>query len=492
MPRRASGTFIWTKSGFAVARITLGGKRETFRLPHCRSEGEAAERTRQLAELAERMTAAGTDRDTALEGLVRVAVAPSGQTLKVASALVDKLIAGWRPPSAAPTFGEIAARWTSGQLATEFPDDVRMRVDAYGDTKNLHAYVLPLLGSIPIDALTLEACEQVKRGLPKHLMSSSRQSILQLVKRIVNLAVYPLKYITASPLPANWIPRRKRRDLSWLYPDEERRLMACALVPLEYRMLWGYLSREGARDGETIRVTIEMFDLARGTAHIPPSLTKTRHGRVWMLDPGTTKALQIWLERFRPNAKPTDPMFINPSGVAFPGARKLPTKFREHLHTAGIDRRELFESNNHHRRIVPHDLRAGFVTTKLAVGQTEQWVSQRTGHLSREMLQLYQRQARHFAELQTGDFEALHLAVPELRDDPPRGGPKSQRKATLASNAPKSNNKAQSTEHCDATAAEAADTRRGSEFSRASVPQHDPRPRLASRRLGLLELPPHG
>ena len=47
-------------------------------------------------------------------------------------------------------------------------------------------------------------------------------------------------------MPRGWLPLPgQRKALAYLYPDEDRRLLACAAVPLVYRLLYGFLAREG-------------------------------------------------------------------------------------------------------------------------------------------------------------------------------------------------------------------------------------------------------
>ena len=53
-----------------------------------------------------------------------------------------------------------------------------------------------------------------------------------------------------------------------LDPDEDRRLLRSAKVPLCYRLLWGFFMREGAREGEVLGFTIGDFDLVRGAVRL--------------------------------------------------------------------------------------------------------------------------------------------------------------------------------------------------------------------------------
>jgi len=82
---------------------------------------------------------------------------------------------------------------------------------------------------------------------------ATRRNVGQLMTRLLTLCVYPLRLIAVSPIPRGFLPRApKPKALPGLYPDEDRRLLACTAVPLEYRVLWGFLAREGMRDGEAI------------------------------------------------------------------------------------------------------------------------------------------------------------------------------------------------------------------------------------------------
>jgi hypothetical protein len=54
----------------------------------------------------------------------------------------------------------------------------------------------------------------------------------------------------------------------------------------------------------------------------------------------------------------------------------------------------------------------------LALGRSEAWITDRTGHRSSQMIYTYKRAARTHAELGLGSFVSLHEAVPELRLKP--------------------------------------------------------------------------
>lgn len=89
-------------------------------------------------------------------------------------------------------------------------------------------------------------------------------------------------------------------------------------------------------------------------------------------------------------------------------------RLRDYLREAGVTRVQLFESNDKRVPLRAHDLRASFVTVNLALGKTEAWITDRTGHRSSQMIYRYKRAARTHAELNLGGFLPLQEAIPEL------------------------------------------------------------------------------
>jgi len=104
------------------------------------------------------------------------------------------------------------------------------------------------------------------------------------------LAVYPLRIIYRSPIPDGFVPKVSgSKAKGGLYPDEDRRLMACKAIPLCYRLLWGFLAREGMRSGEAITLAMQDLDLKRGAVRLDRN--KTSDPRAWALSPGVARAL---------------------------------------------------------------------------------------------------------------------------------------------------------------------------------------------------------
>ena len=61
------------------------------------------------------------------------------------------------------------------------------------------------------------------------------------------------------------------------------------------------------------------------------------------------------------------------------------------------------------------------VTRNLALGRNEDWVRQRTGHKSEELL-TYRQAAKSLAELDPAEVDPLALAIPEFVDGPAEVG----------------------------------------------------------------------
>lgn len=298
------------------------------------------------------------------------------------------------------TFAAFAARWTRGDLAREHPDHVSTK-DATSDIRILNKYVNPLIGPLPIKAVTIDNCDAVMKSVPAHLSTSRRRHVAQVIHRVLALAVFPAKVIAASPLPKGWLPKLgKGKAKQFLHPEEDRKLLGCTAIPFERRLLWGVLHREGMRIGEAIQLEWENIE-SRGALNLDEN--KTDDPRTWALDASVHRAFNWWKDhgalRKGPFARLT--------------TRHAADQYREDLKTAGVDRPALFKRSDKRSPIRAHDTRATFVTLHLAIGKTETWVMDRTGHRSSVMVARYRRMARTAAELNLGPLGPLADLLPE-------------------------------------------------------------------------------
>jgi integrase len=407
-----------TPEGFFKTRLRYGkGLRGRF-LIKLTDEEAAKRRDERLRELAEMLSAAGHSAEAPII-LKKAAAVTSEADFAEAARFAEELCA--TSPKArsviqkrAITFRELGEDWTNERLHKRFPDQIKKKRTADDDAARLEQHVYPVIGPKRVSAIELDDAEEVMRRLPDTLSQLTRRNIGHLVARLLNLAVYPLRIIPVSPIPKGFLPNKgARKALAYLYPDEDRRLLASSDVPFSFRLLWGFLTREGMREGEALALTWADLDLKRGAVRLDTN--KTEDPRAWVMDPGTTAALKAYKDSVRADAEAGELVFLDP-------LQRPHTKFglamllRSHLQAIGLkdERPELFQSTAERRQIRVHDLRGTFVTIALANGKSEAWVSDRTGHRSSQMINNYKRSARTFSELGLGNLLPLVDALPEL------------------------------------------------------------------------------
>ncbi len=402
------GTLEWRR-GKARLRLSLGlfGRR-MLTLATCRTEEQAEERRALLGPLADRLVASG---QIALGfPLLQLAAKREGRALEDTIKAIERVAKGEARarPTSETTLRAFAHQWTSGALAKLYPDHVREKASAHDDAQRLDRYVLPIAGDIPVARFTLDHAEEIMRRIPSDLSERTRRQIAQTIHRVLVLAVYPARLLAANPLPPKFLPRiESSKAKSYLYPDEDRKLLACTTIVLVRRVLYGFLAREGMRSGEAAALTWRDVDLDRGAVRLDTN--KTDDPRAWALRPDVVRALRAWRSILRAEGRAADDAPVFPVTTACAA-----TRFRENLEAAGITRPELFERSKTRQPIRVHDLRATFVTIALANGKTEGWIQDRTGHKSSAMVNVYRRAARTAEELNLGDLAPLDHAIPEL------------------------------------------------------------------------------
>jgi integrase len=419
--RAAAGT-VFEKplgSGRFYARFTTTRGRKTIRLKTCLTLDAAASRKEFIAGELERLRQAGQDAHA--DKLLELAAVADDQRITRIRKGVDAILAGEvkpaEPPTplteAGPTFREFAEDWTSGKLHKRFPDHVKLKKTADEDVYRLEAHVYPIIGDLPLRLVSLEDAERVMHNLDTTLSVGSRRQVAQLLHRVLALAASPARLVEVSPIPEGFLPKpAASKAQAWLYPEEDASLLACREVPLLYRLLYGFLAREGMRRDEALSLTWADIDLQRGTVTL--SHNKTDDPRAWTLGDDVLRALRIWREQyFREPA--LQARIFEQAGQPVDGDH-LAAALRTHLQKVGGVRAALFERTANRAPMRAHDLRATFVTLALASGKTETWVCDRTGHRSSQMLNKYRRAARNAGELGLGWLHALDVALPEFAD----------------------------------------------------------------------------
>jgi integrase len=349
------------------------------------------------------------------------------QTLKSVRALEQEQPRTEEPPSApastdSPTFREVAQRWTSGKLAVEFPDHVKEKSSNRTDELRLGKYVYGVVGDVLISEFSgphgMDLVERVSSNMTAvnpGLRPTSRRHVLQTVSKILNYAVYPLKLLERNPLPLGFLPKRGKTPAKvCLFPGEERRLLACPKIPIQWRLLIGILAREGLRLSELAQLEWSDVDLDTGTVDLDKN--KTDDPRLWALDPHVVEALSRWKKMLSPQAKNARRLILHPKSGRLFNPKGAARRLRTYARKAGLERSQLYEKSEERIALRIHDLRATFVTVSLAQGQTETWVADRTGHRSSQMIATYRRVARTYRELNLGPLAPLCDGIPELAE----------------------------------------------------------------------------
>jgi integrase len=434
MPNVAKGEVRFS-GGVWRTRVTLKGKlRHDVELPHALDEEQALERAAVLSEQARLLRKAGKAETMAARSLL-TAMGAEAELGPEAFAVVARLCGATGDPLAARgggmTFKQLGEKWTSDELSTDYPDSVPRKQSEHDKTRLEYLYKVDVggvrLGDVALTRFTLEHGEAVKRNLPKTAKSrATRRHYLQVVRRVLELAVYPCRVIKVNPLPKQFLPRIGAQPVhSNLHTDELATLLAFdgkgdnGTVPLCFRVLWGFLAYEGCRLSEALQLRFGAgLDLERGSVTLDRSKTQ-RACYSWALDAGTVRALKRWKELR--GAKDGQAVFVDEAGKEFTGNGRFAELVRAHLKAAGVKRAALFSSTETQGRFREHDLRTTFVTLNLAglgpsaTRQTEAWISERTGHKSSLMIQRYRSQASTEAQLKTKPLAPLDRAVPELR-----------------------------------------------------------------------------
>jgi integrase len=400
MTRRGSKQVV---AGRLYGRFWLGGeKRESVPLPGVSKDDDAAVAARcdVIADAAQRLVFVGHG-DRARDFAVQLGAATTEKRLAAILKQVAHLVETARVVGAGITIKQLGQRWTSGDLAREYPDHVKRKATSKDDEQLLSAYVYPVVGSTAAKLFRLEDGERVMQRLPSGLSTARRRHVAQAMHRLLAIAVYPAKIIAVHPLPRNFLPKLgPPKAKQCLYPDEDAKLMACTGVGLAFRLFYGVVDREGFRFGEARTLAWSDLDLERGAVRLDDN--KTDDPRSWALDPGVVAALRRWRAMRQDLAGPF---------AEIPNDEHQADRLREDLRLAGVDRVALFDRSAQSMPVRFHDLRATFVTVSLANGKTETWVSDRTGHKSSVMINRYKRAARTYAELRLGTLHPLDQAI---------------------------------------------------------------------------------
>ena len=311
--------------------------------------------------------------------------------------------------------------WTSGELYENHGEVRRLGVkkSVQSDRYRLEAHVYPYVGHLPVADVTeqdIERClakasQAAERKLGRPWRQATKLQLYQLLKRLFDLAIKPGRLRHNSPVSVDLRPAKGRPKLySFLYPGEFVKLVACTKVPLARRVYYVLAVYTGLRKGSLSALTWASADLVHGT--LTSLESKTGLPQIFEISADLVLLLTRWYER---RGRPSLSAPIVPDLECRPG-REAET-LRADLEAAGVDRSILFSKAQNVEALRFHDMRSTMVTWARRAGKGHGWISDRTGHMTEEMMRRYDRVASLLEDLRYEPFPDLSEAIPELGED---------------------------------------------------------------------------
>lgn len=402
-----------TKSGHVIQLRTGAGRRPSIPIATL-DPVRAQECCKVMVECARLLVDSGRLQE-AHEALLKLGAAAGNEDdFAVEEAAIRALCAEPLPeahePGAGITVRQFGEKWTSGQLAREFPGEVFeiKSMDAYKQKLEHHYHTI---GNVPLKFFTKKHFRAAMAALNPALKERARAAYAQVIYRLLNVAV-KVDVLDANPLPEGSIPPSPTdTEFQLLYPHEDALLCGCQTTDFAERFTYGFAIRTGIRVSTLFPLKWRNINLRTGlltgTAKDTRAPGKRRKGRrgkrvEFKLSPDVLNALRWWRQQRQDE---TEEATIFPQLELTAWADRL----RVALLAAGVDRYELHHPSETGKPMRFHDLRASFITFALANGKTEAWIRDRTGHSDSQMIVRYQRD--HVKELEVHDWLPLDVAL---------------------------------------------------------------------------------
>jgi len=309
--------------------------------------------------------------------------------------------AGIAVKPAQQTLNEHLDRW----LETAVKPKVRPKT-WMGYRSLLHNHIRPALGARPLAKIKPLEVQQafqdmIDRGLSARTIEYTRMVLRQAFKQAIQW-----RLLTFNPCDGVQIPRRQRREMQALSPEQARRFLVVARGT-RYGMLFELAITTGLRPSEYLALKWEDIDFERGTLSVVHSLdampgggyrleeTKTRNSRrVVKLLPGVLRALlehRQAQQRLREEAgerwNEQGFVFTNAEGGPLDGHNLSSRHLRRILKEAGLPQIRLY------------DLRHTAATLALSAEVPVKVVSEMLGHSSVALtLDVYSHVLPHMQE----------------------------------------------------------------------------------------------
>ncbi|HEY1954280.1 MAG TPA: site-specific integrase [Polyangiaceae bacterium] len=192
-----------------------------------------------------------------------------------------------------------------------------------------------------------------------------------------------------------------RKAKQYLWPSELAAFVASEVVPVRWRRLVALAVYTYTRAGELAALEWSDVDLQHGSIHVHRSHDRKRN-RTKPTKTDTARRIPI-----EPNLRPLLAAMCTEAGgdkakgaiLRIPGGgQMLAPRLRRYLQRAGIEREELFTTDETRKAITFHDLRATGITWCAVRGDDALKIKQRAGHSGFATTEGYIREAENMCE----------------------------------------------------------------------------------------------
>jgi integrase len=310
---------------------------------------------------------------------------------------------GTPPPATSETVAEWCKRWlewrTNRGLSTTPHDKGR-----------LSNYVLPILGPLPMHAVTRVDVERVVEELDRRISLPGNDAdriswktasnvwvlVSKMFKDVTGAKQRDLRVRVDNPATGVAPPEHgDRKAKVYLYPSEFERLIACTAIGQPFRLMYAVAVYMYARAGELEALTWADVDLEHGVIQINKAIDRET-GEVKSTKSGETRRIpieaELWplLERLHERCSGERVLWM-------PDNEDRAALLRQHLTQAGVKRADLFADNDRQKHVTFHDLRATGITWMAVRGDDPLRIKQRAGHSSFATTEMYIREAENLA-----------------------------------------------------------------------------------------------
>jgi integrase len=386
---------------------------ESFGSPEAR---RALARARLADIVAMRDALVAVDRGAQAAFLMRKAGAVASDPEKFNFAIAAANVVMSRPSETASeavakysTWGLLARAWCKQELAAQYPNAGYRKSSGESTDEPRVEFLCKYIADVPLATFNDDDYWRAMRPARAHCNTDSTfRAYAQVCRRVIKIACelriipgWPLSAVCKLPI----VPKSSAPVFPFLYPDEYVRLVRCAEIAIEWRVLWGFIVREGLRISEAFRIQwrhLCQLDNGRWLLDVPES--KTGRALNFVLNVGTGEVL----EAFRLLRPDLDGPF---TWMRATNLKKAAERVRDHVAQSGTTRARLLFNDGRLRRLREHDLRSTFVTWCKLSGVDNETISQHTGHESSTMIARYNRSKATIEHLGLARYLPLDQAM---------------------------------------------------------------------------------